>query len=989
MVALRSAARFFLVAPDRDDYTGLALNGADPPVPACAAFAQALFAAGSQSDAPWQAFVQAYEDIFYNTRGWGLSLWESSFRGEQGRLLDENTLQTIKFYESWGLAVRPGYPELPDHVGVQLSFAAFLLRLGDAFALQGLAAFLADHVGFLLAGMEEQVRAIREREPSHNAVLGVMESIESLVVSLRAELDNGLRHPLGQNRHCGEASRDDPLHGGLSCGEASLAISDEDFENALAPVADVFERLSPKARHGLASLPQQVFIAGLNNCGGRCGGTALRQNGTALSLKLDTKRSPCAAHCERGHAYLSTFLSPRRLRFPMKRIGERGEGRFKRISWEEAIETLSREWKRITRRYGPESRYINPGSGVCGITAPDAFAKRLAALDGGFLNSYNSYSSACAEVTTPYLYGTVFSGSSSHYLRESKLIILWGHNPAETFFGSYLIDELLRARARGTRIITIDPRYSETARILDAEWIALRPTTDAALADALAYVILSEGLEDREFVNGYCLGFDAEHMPDGVPAAENYGDYLLGAYDGRPKTPQWAAEITAVPAERIVELARAYAAAKPAALMPGLGMQRHSNGEQNVRGCIALACLTGNVGVAGGWAAGQGFVKGYPLLTVPRKENPYPAVIPSFLWTDAIVRGTGMTARDDGVRGAARLAAPIKLLFNLAGNLLINQHSDINRTIGILKDTSLCEFIVVSDVFMTPSARFADIVLPAPSFLETPNIPYPWREGDFLLYSDRAIEPLSECREEYQWLKELARSLGLYEEFTQRHENADQWLEYLYAQYAAAHIELPSYDAFVKRGGHYYQEPTRFIAFREQREDFENNPFPTPSGKIEICSERLYALGDERIPSTPRYVPGFEGPEDLRHAEYPFQLIGWHTKRRTHSTHDNNSWLERVERPFAHLNSTDAQRLGIGEGAEVELYNDRGCIRVTAHVSEEILPGVAALAQGAWYTPDAEGVDVRGNINVLTVATPTPLAKGNPQHSNLVGIRLC
>jgi anaerobic dimethyl sulfoxide reductase subunit A len=963
--ALQAAAHFFLSGPSEADAAGLV-----PPV-------------------SWQDYAQAYEDVFYNTRGWNVPLWESAFRGDQARLLDANTLKVRELYELWGLDLAPECRELPDHIGIEFSFAAFLAKLNDPAVDLVLAEFLNERIVFLLVGIETSLAGAEGREPAHDAVLKQLRNLRLLAVELcegissRKWADEAPDADTDVDTDAGTDGTPDPDATHPNTGADSVE-GDAGRSAALALVKGVFVESS---QHCQEADPLRIPVVGQNNCGGRCASTATVYKGTLLSLGFDTERTPCAAWCKRGSAYPSTFLSARRLRYPMKRIGERGEGRFKRIGWEEAIETIAQEWRRITERYGPESRYFIPGGGVSSVAMPGVFAKRLAALDGGFLDSYNSYSSACAEVTTPYLYGTTATGSSSFYLQDSKLIILWGHNPAETLFGSYLMGDLQKARARGTRIVSIDPRRSETTDALDAEWVAIRPTTDAALADALAYVILSEGLEDRAFIDSSCLGFDAEHMPAGVPAEHNYASYLFGISDGTPKTPAWAEEITGVDAARIVELARAYATAKPAALIPGLGMQRHSNGEQNVRGCIMLACLTGNVGLAGGGAAGQGFIKGHPLFAVPQGENPYPAKIPSFLWADAITKGPSLTARDDGVRGVEHLKSPIKLLFSLASNLLINQHSDINRTIGILKDTSLCEFIVVSDVFMTPSARFADILLPAPSFFETANIPYPWREGDFLLYSAKAIEPLFECREDYQWLKELARSLGLYEGFTKGFEASDQWLEHLYSQHAAAHPQLPPWAEFVKAGGHYYDEPTRFVAFREQREDLANNPFPTRSGKVEICSEPLYALGDGRIPATPRYVPGFEGPEDARRSEYPFQLIGWHTKRRAHSVHDNNPWFEAVEQPFVQIHSSDARRLGIEDGAQVEISNDRGRTRTAAHVSDGIMPGVLALAQGAWYAPDDRGVDTRGNINVLTVSTPTPLAKGNPQHSNLVALR--
>jgi anaerobic dimethyl sulfoxide reductase subunit A len=343
------------------------------------------------------------------------------------------------------------------------------------------------------------------------------------------------------------------------------------------------------------------------------------------------------------------------------------------------------------------------------------------------------------------------------------------------------------------------------------------------------------------------------------------------------------------------------------------------------------------------------------------------------LWTDKVLDGS------------------IKLLFNLAGNTLINQHSDINRTKEILSDPKKCEFIVVSDTFMTPSARFADILLPAPSFLETENIPYTNREGDYLLYNNVVAKPLFESRFEYDWLKDLAGQLGLRGAFTQGNESAQDWLRFAYRHLAENVAELPPFDEFARNGGYAYAAQTEYIAFRDQagtpEADRDAAPFATPSGKVEIFSERLFALGDEGIPGLPGYVPGFEGPADPRAAEYPLQMVGWHTKRRCHSIHDNNPWMDKIEKPFVHMNKSDAEARGIREGDLAIVWNDRGKMKIPAHVSGDIMRGVCAVAQGAWHTPDEDGTDVRGSVNILTTSRPTPLANGNPQHSNLVEIR--
>jgi anaerobic dimethyl sulfoxide reductase subunit A len=319
--------------------------------------------------------------------------------------------------------------------------------------------------------------------------------------------------------------------------------------------------------------------------------------------------------------------------------------------------------------------------------------------------------------------------------------------------------------------------------------------------------------------------------------------------------------------------------------------------------------------------------------------------------------------------------------------MLLNQHSDINRTAAILRDTSLCEFIVCSDLFMTPSARFADVVLPGTSMFEGENIGVPWREGDYLLYCNRSIESLFECRFEYDWLADVARNIGCYDEFTRGGKDLTSILNESYDVIAEDEPGMPDFQSFRRAGIHRYKDSPSFIAFEENIRDPENNPFPTPSGRIEIFSAALLAKGNpDEIPAIPKYVPSFEGPGDPRIQKYPFQLIGWHTKRRTLSVHENNAALERLEAQRVWINPSDARMKKIADGDSVTVFNDRGRIRIPARVTDRIVQGVLAIPQGAWYTPDPSGVDVRGCINTLSIARPTPLAKGNPQHSNLVDI---
>ena len=389
-----------------------------------------------------------------------------------------------------------------------------------------------------------------------------------------------------------------------------------------------------------------IPTTGRNNCGGRCLLYAHLREG---KIEKMTTRTPADcpgqipfAACARGLQYHRTFLGPERLRSPMKRTGPRGEGQFIPISWEEALDVIAGEWVRIRDRYGPGSRFLADTSGVCGVLSASGMMERLLNLDGGYLGHYNSYSSACIRKATPLMYGTNATGNHPGDWLRSHLILLWGHNPAETKFDPETMYYLRRARKAGIPMVVIDPRKSDTVLALGAEWIPLRPATDAALMDAMAWVIYAEGLQDQAFLDRCCLGFDGAHMPPEVPETESYLSYLLGHADGVPKDPAWGEAITGVPAETIRSLARRYALAKPGALILGYGPQRHGCGEQVVRGGILLSCMTGNVGVSGGWASGTGDYHDHASPRFPRGENPFPYSVPTYRWTDAVDHGARM-----------------------------------------------------------------------------------------------------------------------------------------------------------------------------------------------------------------------------------------------------------------------------------------------------------------------------------------------------------
>ncbi|HCN7925766.1 TPA: molybdopterin-dependent oxidoreductase, partial [Escherichia coli] len=570
-------------------------------------------------------------------------------------------------------------------------------------------------------------------------------------------------------------------------------------------------------------------------------------------------------------------------------------------------------------------------------------------------------------------------------LLDTKLVILWGHNPTETIFGhtNYYFQKM---KQNGTRFIVVDPRYSDTVSSLADQWIPLLPTTDNALMDAMMYVIISENLHDKTFIDTYTLGFDENSMPEGVPANESLVAYLFGAKDGIHKTPEWAEKITHVPAQSIRQLARDYATTKPAALIQGWGPQRHICGERTARGSTLLASITGNVGIKGGWAAGYGGSSNRKFCVGPdMPENPVQAKISIMNWMQAADDASKVTPQD-GLKGVDKLDSNIRLLFSLAGNYLANQNPDVHQAAKLLEDESKIEFIVLSDLFMTPSAKYADVLLPETSFMERWNIGETWGTASYLILSEKLIEPDFERRTDYDWLRDVAKKLDVEAEFSQGRDEK-QWIEHIWEQTRLAMPDenLPDFATLQKTRRHLFKSAPH-IAFEANIRDPQNNPFPTPSGKIEIFSKRLFDMQDPEIPALSHYVPAFEGPEDKLTAKYPLQLITWKGKNRANSTQYANPWLQEVQTQKLWLNPQDAKQRGISEGDSVKIYNDRGVSIIPVEITPRIIPGVVAMQAGAWWQPDAQGIDRGGCANVLSSTRITALAKGNSHQTMLVEV---
>jgi anaerobic dimethyl sulfoxide reductase subunit A len=431
---------------------------------------------------------------------------------------------------------------------------------------------------------------------------------------------------------------------------------------------------------------------------------------------------------------------------------------------------------------------------------------------------------------------------------NSKLILMWGWSPADGTFGTGTPQYLKDAKKKGVRIVSVDPRRTRTSVQLADEHIFIKPSTDAAALIAMAYVAVSEGLHDQAYCDRHVLGFDEAHLPEGAPAGGSYKSYLLGESDGVPKTPEWAAERCGIPAETIRRLAIEFASTKPAALHCGYAPGRTAFGEQFHRAAYALAAITGNIGIVGGNSGVSNGVTGRSgIKSLPAGTNPIDSKVSTPLLADLLAKGK-----------SGGYPADIKMIYSACGDLF-NQCPNANKMAQSLGGV---EFIVVQDHFLTPTARHADIVLPATTFWERNDVQTPWAgAGHYAIYMKQALQPMYECRNDLDIFADLAARVGI-NDYNDKTE--EQWLRELTAD------AIGDFEAFRDSGVARFAAPKDAVAFAAQIRDPENHKFTTPSGKIEIYSMPLaakpnyYGLGV--IPPIPTWFDPIE-PE----AKYPRQ----------------------------------------------------------------------------------------------------------------------
>jgi len=687
-----------------------------------------------------------------------------------------------------------------------------------------------------------------------------------------------------------------------------------------------------------------------HNCGGRCVVNAHVRDGRIVHISTDQRRwnpdHPPLQACARGVGQIEHTYHPDRLQFPMRRTGPRGSGQFERISWDEALDTVAREMLRIRETYGNGAILDASRTGSTSILHGRPAAQRFLYMFGGCTDLWSNMSAEAEVFSVRITYGETdykSAGREPKDFANSKLILMWGWSPGDGTFGTGTMPFLKQAKKQGARIICVDPRRTATSKSLADEHIFIRPSTDAAALIAMAYVIVTENLHDQAFCDRFVHGFDEGAVPFGA----SYKTYLLGLQDGQPKTPEWAEDITGIPAATLRRLAIEFASTRPAAIQCGYAPGRTVYGEHFHRAAYALAAITGNVGITGGNSGVSNGATGTAgIKKLPTGKNPIDSRVASPLLADLLARGK-----------AGGYPADIKMIYSAGGNLF-NQCPNAAKMAASLDGV---EFIVGQDHFLTPTVRHADIVLPATTFWERNDVHVPWAgAGHYAIYMRQAIEPMDACRNDIDIFSDLALRLGI-DGYNTRSENA--WLRDLTKDV------VDDFDAFAEQGVARFPPPADAVAFSAQIRD--GVPFKTPSGKIEIYSEILaanpnpYGLGI--IPPIPMW---FAPTDDSR--RFPLSLCTPKSRARTHSIHGNQPLLARVDPDTVWMHPQDAAARGLTNGQSVRVFNDIGATIVPLEVTDRILPGVVSIKEGAWFTPGSDGIDQTGCANVLTTDRSAP-----------------
>jgi len=677
----------------------------------------------------------------------------------------------------------------------------------------------------------------------------------------------------------------------------------------------------------------------------------------------------------------------------------RGRERFVPVSWDEALDLVAGELDRVRRDFGHDAIMAgSQGWGSAGIFhEARGQLRRFMAAFGGFVDQASNYSFGTALVFLPHVLGSAQSvtgplTSWSSIARHSQLMVLFGGaNPKNMQVtkggcGAHAIGnslaELFRA---GVEVINVSPIREDGPQAVAPQWLPIRPGSDTALLLALAHTLIAEGLHDREFLARYCTGF------------ERVRAYLLGENDGQPKDADWAAPLTDIPAGTIRALARRMASCRTM-ISASWSLQRADHGEQPYWAVILLASCLGQIGLpGGGFGFGYGSASGIaepPLaFKAPAMEglaNPLGRAIPAARIAECLAHPGG----GYDFNGRRSTYPDIKLVYWAGGNPF-HHHQDTNRLRAAWQRP---QTIIVHEPWWTATARHADIVLPATTTLERNDIGGAQRDR-FVIAMHKAVEPVGQARDDFAIFGDLARKLGCGEAYSGGRDEMG-WLRHLYDGWREGvrtnAASIPDFDRFWQDG--FFEIPPgadEYVLLSGFRADPERNKLATPSGRIELYSEKIAGFAYDNCPPHASWIEPSEWLGAHSPGAYPLHLISSQPRFRLHSQMDAGPISARGKvdgREAVALHPDDARARGIKDGDVVRVFNARGACLAGAVLTDTLSPGVAKLSCGAWYDPagaEEGALCAHGNANMLTHDRGTSkLSQGPSSGTNMVDIEL-
>ena len=709
-----------------------------------------------------------------------------------------------------------------------------------------------------------------------------------------------------------------------------------------------------------------------------------------------------------GHAVPAALTSPTRVMRPAVRRSylEHGPGAathlrgaepFVEVPWPEALDIVAAEVDRVKTQFGNASIF----AGSYGWSSAGRFhhaqshVHRFMNCVGGYVAHVGTYSLGAARTLLPHIVADMDSLRAQHTAwmvmeQHCKLFVAFGGVPlrnTQVNSGGASQHEvgpwLRRMAAAGVKLVNVSPVRSDFDAADGVEWIAIRPNTDAAFMLALAHTFICEGKHDEKFLRTHTVGF------------ERFRAYVMGETDGQAKDAAWAARICDVPAALIVDLARRMAANRTL-VTSSWSLQRADHGEQPFWLTVTLGAMLGQIGLpGGGFGLGYGSINaegsygsGYSGPVLPQGTNAVRTPIPVARISDMLLDPGGIYDFD----GKPRTYPDIHLVYWCGGNPF-HHHQDLNR---LLRAWRKPDSIVIHEQFWTAAAKHADVVFPATTMLERDDIGSAGRDR-YMIAMKKAVDAPAEARDDYTIFADLSERLGTRRAYTENRDTMG-WLRYLFeASRERANrfdIDLPGFDEFWEKGYFEVPRPARPpVLFAGYRADPEQHRLTTPSGRIEIFSERIASFNYADCPGHPVWIEPVEwlGNADPR---YPLHLISSQPANKLHSQYDHGAVSSankiRGREPIA-IHPEDARARGLAAGDIVRVFNDRGQCLAGVRIDAGLKRGVVQLSTGAWYDPLVPGeigtLDKHGNPNVLTIDKGTSsLTQGASAHSCLVQI---